>query len=83
MDGGGKSKRDIAADWREKATPTYPETSRKVPEGKARTDWRVALGHAGDLVPGRTTIARWVSKMDKSALRVGVGASRASQIQIA
>lgn len=35
LDGGGKSKKDLAADWREKATPTYRKLRAKFPKDTA------------------------------------------------
>ena len=71
-DGGGKSNKEIAALWQKAATPTYLELREKSPRKSANELAGLITGMpeiAGKL-PDKTTVARWVSKMDK---RLGAG----------
>ena len=68
--GGGKSNKEIADSWREKATPTYQELRRKFPKYSANGLADRIIRKHGDITPGKTTVARWVGEMDE---RLGVG----------
>ena len=63
--GGGRSKKELAALWRKAVTPTYLELRAKFPgESASKLADRVRI-RLGDIVPGKTTVARWVSAMNK------------------
>ncbi len=64
-EGGGKSKKDLAAIWRERATPTYQELRARFPKDSANHLAERIQGKLSDLVEGKTTVARWVSAMDR------------------
>jgi hypothetical protein len=63
-DVGGKSNKAIADLWKKAATPTYRELRAKFPKDSANDLAKRITGKVSGL-PGDTTVARWVSEMNK------------------